>query len=59
MMNIDNPVIYVPIRHLASGHFPLPSTSVEEPLQIGHIFQNKANLLEYSNERKFCCNKEL
>jgi len=34
-LSIENPVIYVPIRH--------PSTTVEKALQIGSFMQNKAN----------------
>ncbi len=49
-MSIENPVIYVPIRHLpsvfcflSSVFCPRPSTTVENPLQISSFMQSKPN----------------
>ena len=43
---------------LASVNFPLSSTSVENPLQIGPFLQNKANLLMQKINATFFSTKD-
>jgi hypothetical protein len=57
IMSIENPVIYVPIRHLATDHWHLATVFVSlhlsrVPYKSAHFMQNKPNLLAVSKMLK-------
>ncbi len=58
-MSIENPTL-AHFRHFSSLFTNLPSTSVEDPLQINLFMQNKPNLVRrrrIANERKYLLHK--